>query len=92
MMEMKGPGGVLISVPAGKTYYFVAVTVSEKKSQCRSFRYDPVCGSRINGDCEEVVVKYGNYNDVVVSEMVSATGTLSKPKSLLPNQKKTALP
>ena len=48
-------------------------------------------GSRINGDCEEVVVKYGNYNDVAVSEMVSATGTLSKPKKPATKSEKNSI-
>lgn len=83
--------GVLISVPAGKTYYFVAVTVSEKNHNVDRSATTPYVGSRINGDCEEVVVKYGNYNDVAVSEMVSATGTLSKPKKPATKSEKNSI-
>ena len=83
--------GVSVSVPAGKTYYFVAVTVSEKNHSADRSATTPYVGSRISRDHKEVVVKYGNYNDVTASEVVSVDGTLSKPKKPVTKSEKTSI-
>ena len=83
--------GVSVEVPAQKTYYFVAVTVSEKNYNTDRSATTPYVGSAVNSEGKEVTVKYGNYNDVATSEVVSATGVLSKPGKPVTKSDKTSI-
>ena len=83
--------GILVNVPAGKTYYFVAVTVSEKNYNTDRSAVTPYVGSRLNNKKQEVAVKYGNYNDVAVSTIISATGVLKKPDVPSTKSEKTSI-
>ena len=83
--------GVSISVPANKTYYFVAVTVSSKNYSTDRSATTPYVGSRLNNKNKEVTVKYGNYNDVVASSVISTTGVLAKPGKPSTKSEKTSI-
>ena len=83
--------GVSVRVPANKTYYFVAVTASSKNYSTDRSATTPYVGSKVNSEGKEVTVKYGNYNDVAASAVVSATGVLAKPGKPSTKSDKTSI-
>ena len=83
--------GVSVRVPANKTYYFVAVTVSDKNYNTDRSATTPYVGTRLNSENKEVTVKYGNYNDVAASAVISATGVLARPDKPDTKSEKTSI-
>lgn len=86
-----GVNGTEVSVPAEKTYYFVAVTVDRKNHNTDRSAYTPYVGTRLNSENKEVEVKYGYYNDVAASAVISATGVLEKPSKPNTKSEKTSI-
>ena len=86
-----GVNGTEVSVPAEKTYYFVAVTVDRKNHNTDRSAYTPYVGTRLNSENKEVEVKYGYYNDVAASAVISATGVLEKPSKPDTKSEKTSI-
>ena len=83
--------GVSVRVPANKTYYFVAVTVSDKNYNTDRSATTPYVGTGLNSENKEVTVKYGNYNDVAASAVISATGVLARPGKPDTKSEKTSI-